>query len=137
SPQYLPDGRHFLYFVQSPRSEYRGIYIGSLDSKESRHLVSTEHNGAYAASSSGPGHLLFLQGVTLMAQPFDTRRLELTDKPYPVAEGVWRAIEAGVVRAGFTASGNRALAYLTGGGAVNSELVWFDRQGRRLERVAE
>ncbi len=30
SPYFLPDGRHFLFAAYSPRSETRGIYVGSL-----------------------------------------------------------------------------------------------------------
>jgi len=33
-PQFLPDGRHFLYWVWSTQEENTGIYIGSLDPKE-------------------------------------------------------------------------------------------------------
>src|SRR5207248_467979 len=107
SPQYLPDGRHFLYFAQSARPEYRGIYIGSLDSKDKRYLLSTDQNAVYAASSSGPGHLLFLKGATLMARSFDPTRLSLAGEAYPIAERVSMAAEAGVVRATFSAAGDR------------------------------
>src|SRR6185295_5351703 len=30
-PYFLPDGRHFLFFMRSPKTEERGIYAGSLD----------------------------------------------------------------------------------------------------------
>jgi hypothetical protein len=30
-PMFLPDGRHFVYFVRSPQAERRGVYIGRLD----------------------------------------------------------------------------------------------------------
>jgi len=43
SPQFLPDGQHFLVFMQSPRREKRGIYVGSLESKETRLLL--KHGG--------------------------------------------------------------------------------------------
>ena len=32
-PQFLPDGKHFLYFILSGREENTGIYVGSLDSE--------------------------------------------------------------------------------------------------------
>ena len=32
-PQFLPDGRRFLYVVRSNVEEQAGVYLGSLDSK--------------------------------------------------------------------------------------------------------
>ena len=40
------------------------------------------------ASDSGPGRLLFLREGTLVAQPFDTKRLALAGNPSPIAERV-------------------------------------------------
>jgi hypothetical protein len=66
----LPDGRHFLFYVVSTTnpvtSEYSGIYVGSLDSDQTRFLLKTESRALYAR-----GHLLYRAGSTLMAQPFD------------------------------------------------------------------
>ena len=89
-PHFLPDGRHFLYFVSSNQPEERGLYVGSVDSKETRRLLTTDFKAAYAP----PGYLLFVRGETLMAQPFDAVRLELSGEPVPVADGVWTAITA-------------------------------------------
>jgi hypothetical protein len=33
-PQFLPDGRHFIYWVWSALEENTGEYIGSLDARE-------------------------------------------------------------------------------------------------------
>ena len=43
-PHFLPDGRHFLYHVRSTDARKSGIYLGSLDSKEVRFLMSAESN---------------------------------------------------------------------------------------------
>ena len=47
APQFLPDGRHFIYFVQSERPENSGIYISSLDSKDSQRLTNSNANAAF------------------------------------------------------------------------------------------
>ena len=69
-PPFLPDGRHFLYYVacttNPAASEHSGIYIGSLDSDESRLLLKSESRALYSR-----GHLLYRAGSTLMAHPFD------------------------------------------------------------------
>ncbi len=84
SPHFLPDGRHFLFTASSHRPEIRGIYVGSLDSAETRRLLSDESHVAYAP----PGYLLFIRDWTLMAQPFDAKRLQITGEPFPVADQV-------------------------------------------------
>src|SRR5262245_48398737 len=38
-PAFLPDGRHFLYSVQSGHIETRGVYLGSLDGTVKRRLL--------------------------------------------------------------------------------------------------
>lgn len=49
-PQFLPDGRHFLYFAISSRPGESSIRVGSLDSKDSKFLVNSEASGAYSPS---------------------------------------------------------------------------------------
>jgi serine/threonine protein kinase/Tol biopolymer transport system component len=124
-PQFLPDDRHFLYFVQSERPDTRGVYLGSIDSPSNRKLLGTDFQAAYAA----PGYLLFMRGETLMAQPFGVNRLELTGDAKPVAEGVWTAPGAG--RAAFSASDNGIIAYMNAT-LWNTQLTWFDRHGHLI-----
>ena len=42
SPQFLPDRRHFLFFVTGS-SEARGVYIGQLDSLDTKRLIRRGH----------------------------------------------------------------------------------------------
>jgi eukaryotic-like serine/threonine-protein kinase len=46
-PQFLPDGRRFLYYVDSTQPASRGIYVGSLDSAESQRVLRTETSSQY------------------------------------------------------------------------------------------
>ncbi len=135
-PQFLPDGQHFIYLAQSERPENTGIYIGSLDSKGSKLVLSANGNPSYAASSSGIGYLLSMQTATLMAQSLDPARLVLSGERFPVAERLFLPPAPAPGFAAFSASQNGVLAYRTLGQA-STELVWFDRQGRRLETVGE
>ena len=136
-PTFLPDGRHFVYFRVSPGApEASGIYIGTLDAKPEaqslERLMPYEIGVTYAAAAnSGPGRLLFLREGTLIAQPFDERRLALAGEPVPVAERV------GSFRDGayFSVSNNDVLVYRTAD--TDSQLTWFDRQGGVSGRVSE
>jgi hypothetical protein len=53
-PQFLPDGRHLLFFAWA---DPWGIYLTSLDSAETRWLIEADTAGAYAP----PGYLLFMR----------------------------------------------------------------------------
>ncbi len=131
-PQFLPDGRHFLYFIHSGQPERQGIYLGSLDSKEmgakeKTRLLATDSSAAYA----GPGYLLFVRERALMAQRFDTGKLELSGEAFPVAEPV--GVGAGTRRARFSVSESGVLVYDSIGGG--NQLVWLDRSGKPLETL--
>ena len=82
-PQFLPDGTHFLYLAGS-KTGNDAIYVGSLDSKERTLLLNASSNALY----SPPGYLLYHREGTLMAQPFDAERIQLTGEPVPIAEGL-------------------------------------------------
>ena len=138
SPQFLPDGRHFIYFVRSVRPENTGVYVASLDSKESKRLVNSNTNAAYASLSPGaPGYLLYTAGTDLVRQAFDLKKLLLVGEPAVLAHRVQIGLTRGMSRAAFSASQNGVLAYRTRTETGHSELVWFDRQGRRLNGVGE
>ena len=124
-PYFLPDGRHFLYLVRSSRAESDGIYVSSLDAKETKRLLPTALDAAYAP----PGFLLFMRNETLMAQRFDADKLELTGEPFPVAEHV--AYNPGLGRGAFSVSENGVLAFRSGGGQIDQPL-WFDRGGKQI-----
>ena len=122
-PYFLPDGKHFLYFAYSTKTENDAIYVGSLDSKERKLLLNANSNAVYVS----PGYILFNRDGTLMAQPFDAKRLQLTGESVPIAEGVHFYTRNG--GAAFAASDNDVLAYRGGGGLTPSRLVWVNRNG--------
>ncbi len=124
TPVFLPDGRHFLYLAWSnAKPENRAIFVGSLDSPERARLMTAESNAAYSQ-----GRLLFLRGDTLVAQPFDPDRRQLTGDA--VALGVRVARVGGEIGA-FAVSDTGTLIYreiVTG--RVTRQLVWMDRSGQ-------
>jgi eukaryotic-like serine/threonine-protein kinase len=130
---FLPDGRHFLYVAVSARegeaTGARALYAGSLDADEPARLVL--EGGSSAAYSSG--HLVFLRDNRLVAQPFDLDRLALTGEPKPITEQVELT---GPSSTPFTVAESGMLAYQPASGP-GSQLVWFDREGRRLGTLGE
>ena len=131
TPYFLPDGRHFLYLASGVKGdggllyEPNGLYVASLDSNERKLLIPRGSAAKYAN-----GHLLFTQGSTLMARPFDVARLEFTGDAVPIAEDVLVGGPTNVSGT-FAVSANGILAYQTGS-MVLSQLTWFDRTGKQL-----
>src|SRR4029077_8014391 len=125
-PVFLPDGKHFLYLGAnfSEQLAKTAIFLGSLDSKERRLLVSTSANADYAE----PGYLLYLRDKTLVAQPFDRRGYVLSGEPHTLSDDV--LYFPGVDRAVFSVSSGEVLVTQTGRGASVSQLTWFDRRGK-------
>jgi serine/threonine protein kinase/Tol biopolymer transport system component len=129
SPQFLPDGRHFLFGVGGDVSSREAeTWVGSLDGGEPRLLLRSESAAHYAE----PGYLLFKHGP-LVAQRIEQRDVRLVGDPVPVA-----APEVGsssvVPYLALSASTSGTLAY----GATRAEetrLVWQDRSGRVLGSV--
>jgi Tol biopolymer transport system component len=128
-PQFLPDGRQFLYLAASSRPGGSSIRAGSLDSTSSKVLLSADTSAAYAPILRGhAASLLFLHDGALMAQAFDSRRLELSGERTVIVPQIryqrWN-------EAKFSVSGNGVLLY-EGGYAENHQLSWFDRRGTIL-----
>ena len=61
-PQFLPDGRRFIFYNFSKIDGRGGLYEGSLDSKEKTLLLATNASGEYAESPAGAGYLLYVRG---------------------------------------------------------------------------
>ena len=135
-PSLMADGRHFIYFGRGNQPEHQGLYVASIDSPEPKFLVQTSVMGAYA-ETGGKGFLLFMRDSTLMAQPFDSRKLELSGEAAPIVPGLLSFPgEAGPTAYGaFSATGERLL-YRTGGQQA-STLTWFDRTGKSLGAITD
>ena len=126
-PQFLPDGRHFLFHVQGGDPEHHGIYIGALEGGAQRFLLRTESSAVYA----WPGYLLYVEGDTLLGHAFDAAHLELRGEPFTVAEHVGRSTGFNI---GVSASGTGVLAYAAAM-LQPGRLTWFDRAGNSLNSV--
>src|SRR5713101_3511925 len=90
-PVLLPDERHFLYITLAQVPENVGVYLGSLDSKpdqqEPKRLVASAFGPGFVPFPDGKGGaILFDRDGTLLAQPFDLRRLETAGEAIPVGE---------------------------------------------------
>ena len=126
-PQFLPDGRRFLFFVQGP-PDAQGVYVGSLDGGEPTRVLATESAAAYAP----PGYLLLVSQGVLVALRFDAARGVVSGDPLPVAPAV--GVDGAANRSAFAVSAAGVLAHRSGA-ASRRQLVWVDRAGKTLDVV--
>src|SRR5216684_3780421 len=131
SPEFLPDGRHFLYSGSGIQGE-RGIYAGSLDGTPAILLLPDASNASYVQAAGAPrqdGYLLFRRGEALMAQRFNPTRLSLSGDASLIAEKVGGS----VLWAAFSVSENGTLVYAPPGAGTSAvQLVWWDRAGKQV-----
>src|SRR5262249_30240601 len=121
-PCFLPDGRHFLYLARRAGAGSGlepVIYAGEIGSRKRTKVISVASNVAY-----GSGHLLYVRGGALLAQPFDPRRLATTGPPVPLVEDVqW---DERFSRGVFAVSRNGVLVFMTGKAQTHTQLQWLD-----------
>ena len=128
-PWFLPDGEHFLF---ASLGDGRTILrVGSLSSTTSEAIGEADSRAIYSE-----GHLLYLRGTSLVAQPFDVQALRTTGEAVLVAEQVQR-FRNGVNVGVFSASTAGLLAYQKGADAAVRQLTWFDRSGDPVGTMGE
>jgi Tol biopolymer transport system component len=135
-PEFLPDGKHFLYLNLSADAGQSGIYAGSLDDPPERQggkrVLATGFNAQFVPSGGGDGSLLFLRDGSLMAQPFDAAKLALKGSPSVVAERVGT-----VYQTGFFSATRDVLVYRTAATAPGYQFTWVDEQRKPRGTVGE
>nr|QIQ10688.1 Protein TolB [uncultured bacterium] len=123
-PSFLPDGRHFLYSVRTRKSgeEGLGVAVGSLDSRETRVVISRTAWGAHYAE---PGYILFLRAGTLMAQPFNRETLVASGDAVAIAQDV------GATTTGYSSFSAASTGMLVHARPLSApgRLRWFTRDG--------
>lgn len=133
-PQFLADGRRFLYVNLVFRASGQGIVahelmVGSLDGAVAKKLPGQFDSRVVIAN----GHLLFVRDGTLMAQPFDGVGARFTGEARPVVDGVF--FFRNTANAAFTASQNGHLAWSSP--LPPSRLVWLDRTGFEIKSIGD
>jgi eukaryotic-like serine/threonine-protein kinase len=137
-PQFLPDGRRYLYFARSSNPQNSGIYADSIDAGSGRstpiHVLASRSAAILAPRSEGRlirrwrAYLLTHRDGTLFANRFHLGKLRVEGQPMPVASQVtWEDSAAGV-----SVSRNGALA-LDPLIREETEAAIFSTEGKELE----
>jgi len=135
-PEFLPDGRHFLYLKRDAAAADNGIYVSSLDGSENRRVLPDVSGLAFAPASHGEraGHILFVRENTLMAAPFDAVTAQIAGDVFSVADGVSLSSPSSYLPVTVSANGMLIYEPITAGNGAN-QFGWYDRSGKPLALV--
>ncbi len=137
-PSFLPDGRHFLYLLKSATDKQLDLRLASLEDGKTASLLTNCSRAQYVPGDPNDpaggrsGYLLYARDGSLLAQPFDSRRLRLAGDALPMGQEISQHALTGTGR--FSASNNGVLA--ARGGGSSARLAWIDRAGRETASVA-
>jgi Tol biopolymer transport system component len=127
-PSFLPDGRRFLYSQESKNAARRGVFLGKLDSSEVTRLLTEP----VVAIVSPRGYLLYGGQGTLFAQRFDLDHNRLAGDPVSIGSDP----QSFFPLSQFDVSGD-TLVFSSGSILAAGRLIWFDRDGRRLNEIGD
>ena len=128
-PVFLPDGKHYIFFVRAANQAATGVYAGELGSDQHSQILSSSTNAIY----SMPGYLLFGRGDVLLAQPFDVKRMQVIGAPVQVAQDV--SVMPATNFGNFSVSQTGTLIYSSGAIELGRGLYWYDRQGKQIGKL--
>jgi len=126
-PEFLPDGRHFLYLSRARvegREEQGRLMLASLDDPKASVLIGDSSNAQYVE----PWFLIYGRSANLYAWRFDAKALRLEGDAVPIVPdklSYWEAKNF----VPFAAAGDGTIVFLPES-RRSSELRWYDRLGR-------
>ena len=136
-PQFLPDGKHFVFYQQTDPTETSGVYVGSMDPPECHRLFVSQTNAVYSAATPDTpktGYLLYINERNLMAQQFNAGRLETARDPIALATEIGAARSLSLAPISVSTTG--VLVY-QGVGQPMRQMEWMDRGGRQVAVAGE
>jgi Tol biopolymer transport system component len=127
-PQFLSDGRRFLYVAEG---EHTRVYSDVIGGGQRSLVMELPGNGSTIRYV--PGYLFYVVDAVLWVQPFDETNLRVTGERRRIVSGV---PVAGPGAAPFSVSRTGILAYWTQSLIQQAaQLQWMDRKGNPLDLV--
>jgi len=124
-PQFLPDGRHLIFWAFSASADKQGVYLATLEPPVVRRLFYADTAAVFV-----PPHLLvFGRQNVLLGIRFDPATLTTIGEAFPLKEQI---AEASLNMLALTAAATNLIAYADPLAGGRSELTWFERAGKRL-----
>jgi len=118
SPEFLPGGKAILF-----TSRPGGISAVSIETRERRQILDLPASTAHYVPT---GHIVFAQGSSLWAVPFDVDALERTGDPFLVSG---QSVQVDPRQATFVVASDGTLVFAPHDRGDRRRLVWVDRNG--------
>jgi serine/threonine-protein kinase len=131
-PEVLPGGEAVLFTIFKTSLNDTQVAVLLRETGEYQILVPGASNARYVPTT---GHLLYAQSGTLMAAPFDLKKLKVGEPKRPMIEDLNQIINSGYAPFCFSTEG--LLYYVRGGEwLARRDIVWVDRHtGGVIERL--
>ena len=130
-PEFLPDGKHFIFQALTGTSNDNILEAGALDSKTVKSIGQMDAQAYYAA----PGYLFYTDQRTLFARPFSARALRFTGPALPITQNVARMPYYNFSY--FSVSSAGVLAYQDVAVGGLNQITWFNRSGEKLGTIGQ
>lgn len=140
-PQFLPDGKHFLFFAHSADPKRTGPQIGTIDDPRQIRPLTELQGNPFQAVFAGTGdsrrsYLLYVRQNSVVAQRFNAHELRLEGESQPIISRESFSVASSPGFLNLTVSDTGTL--LDGGTQrQQNQLVWRTRNGRSLGPVGE
>jgi Tol biopolymer transport system component len=128
-PEFLPDGRRFLFTSRCGERANNALYLASLDSPDVTRVMPMQSAVSYLPPVGGrPASLIYYRDGALVAQPFDLDAQNPIGEPAAIVDRV--GYSAPSIQARFRVSRNGRMIIVQGTDPLdNSRLTWFSRNG--------
>jgi serine/threonine-protein kinase len=125
-PEILPGGKVVLFTSSRSPGSYHDadLVVQPLAGGARKVVVRGGSYGRYLHS----GHLAYVHNGTLLAAPFDLKRMEVTGRAVSLIEGVSSNAASGGAQVAVSATGT--LVYLAEASHSGAPIHWMDRKGR-------
>jgi Tol biopolymer transport system component len=129
NPEFLPDGKHFLFTEMNVARLKGNLLAGSLNGGEPK-LVIEDVSDAFFSQ----GFLLYVKDRNLLAQRFDLSSFKVSGNPIPVVQNIefWGAKALG----DFAASPGGTIVYRTANSS-QSRLAWLKLPDKQIEEFGD
>ncbi|MEP6961376.1 MAG: protein kinase [Acidobacteriota bacterium] len=127
-PEFLPDGRHFLFVSRCSDRANNALYLASLDSPDLRRLMPAQAQVRFVPARDGQPNLLFFYcDGALVAQPFDPEKGTIYGDAKTVVDKI--GYNPPSIQASFGVSRDGRMVMTRTAGASDTRFVWYRRNG--------
>jgi hypothetical protein len=132
-PQMLPGAQAILFAAipAAPDVEAFTIEVLTLADRHRKVLLRGGQSPRYLPTSSGVGHLVYVNKATLFAIPFDLEKYETHGSAVPVLDDVAYQSPSGTGQFDVSRTGTLVYRRASGGASGMATLQWVDPSGRK------